>query len=104
MGAKRLDGKALGLRIEAQLAERVAALKDAGVVPHLAVVLAGNDPASHVYVRNKQRACERCGIKSTLIDLPNDVSQDQLDTTFISKALSWSDLLIEINFCMCIFQ
>ena len=78
MGAKRLDGKALGLRIEAQLAERVAALKDAGVEPHLAVVLAGNDPASHVYVRNKQRACERCGIKSTRIDLPNDVSQDQL--------------------------
>ena len=78
MGAKRLDGKALGLKIEAQLAERVAALKDAGVEPHLAVVLAGNDPASHVYVRNKQRACERCGIKSTRIDLPNDVSQDQL--------------------------
>ena len=78
MGAKRLDGKALGLRIEAQLAERVAALKDAGVEPHLAVVLAGNDSASHVYVRNKQRACERCGIKSTRIDLPNDVSQDQL--------------------------
>ena len=78
MGAKRLDGKALGLKIEAQLVERVAALKDAGVEPHLAVVLAGNDPASHVYVRNKQRACERCGIKSTRIDLPNDVSQDQL--------------------------
>ena len=78
MGAKRLDGKALGLKIEAQLAERVAALKEAGVEPHLAVVLAGNDPASHVYVRNKQRACERCGIKSTRIDLPNDVSQDQL--------------------------
>lgn len=78
MGAKRLDGKALGLKIEAQLAERVAALKEAGVEPHLVVVLAGNDPASHVYVRNKQRACERCGIKSTRIDLPNDVSQDQL--------------------------
>ena len=78
MGAKRLDGKALGLKIEAQLAERVAALKDAGVEPHLAVVLAGNDPASHVYVRNKQRACERCGIKSTRIDLPDDVSQEQL--------------------------
>ena len=78
MGAKRLEGKALGLRIEAQLAKRVAALKDSGVEPHLAVVLAGDDPASHVYVRNKQRACERCGIKSTRIDLPNDVSQDQL--------------------------
>jgi len=66
------------LRIEAHLAERVAALKNSGIEPHLAVVLAGDDPASHVYVRNKQRACERCGIKSTRIDLPNDVSQEQL--------------------------
>ena len=78
MSAVVLDGKALGLRIEAHLAERVAALKNSGIEPHLAVVLAGDDPASHVYVRNKQRACERCGIKSTRIDLPNDVSQEQL--------------------------
>ena len=66
------------MRIEAHLAERVAALKNSGIEPHLAVVLAGDDPASHIYVRNKQRACERCGIKSTRIDLPNDVSQEQL--------------------------
>ena len=78
MSAVILDGKGLGLRIEADLAERVAALKNSGVEPHLAVVLAGDDPASQVYVRNKQRACERCGIKSTRIDLPNDVSQEQL--------------------------
>ena len=78
MSAVILDGKALGLRIEAHLAQRVAALKNSGVEPHLAVVLAGDDPASQVYVRNKQRACERCGIKSTRIDLPNDVSQEQL--------------------------
>ena len=78
MSAVILDGKALGLRIEEHLAERVAALKNSGIDPHLAVVLAGDDPASHVYVRNKQRACERCGIKSTRIDLPNDVSQEQL--------------------------
>ena len=78
MSAVILDGKALGLRIEAHLAERVAALKNSGIEPHLAVVLAGDDPASHIYVRNKQRACERCGIKSTRIDLPNDVSQEQL--------------------------
>ena len=78
MSAVILDGKALGLRIEAHLAERVAALKNSGIEPHLAVVLAGDDPASHVYVRNKQRACERCGLKSTRIDLPNDVSQEQL--------------------------
>ena len=78
MSAVILDGKALGLRIEEHLAESVAALKNSGIEPHLAVVLAGDDPASHVYVRNKQRACERCGIKSTRIDLPNDVSQEQL--------------------------
>jgi len=73
-----LDGKALGLRIEDSLVERVASLKSRGVEPHLAVVLAGDDAASHVYVRNKQRACERCGIKSTRIDLPSDVSQEEL--------------------------
>lgn len=78
MSATLLDGKALGLRIEQRLAERVASLKESGVEPHLAVVLAGDDPASHVYVKNKQRACERCGIKSTRIDLPNDVTQTQL--------------------------
>ncbi len=78
MSAVILDGKALGLRIEAELAERVSALKESGVEPHLAVVLAGDDPASHVYVRNKQRACERCGIKSTRIDLSNDVTQKEL--------------------------
>ena len=78
MSAVILDGKALAIRIEARLPERISALKDSGVEPHLAVVLAGDDPASHVYVRNKQLACERCGIKSTRIDLPNDVSQEDL--------------------------
>ncbi|MDP6148399.1 MAG: bifunctional methylenetetrahydrofolate dehydrogenase/methenyltetrahydrofolate cyclohydrolase FolD [Candidatus Thalassarchaeaceae archaeon] len=78
MSATLLDGKALGLRIEDSLVERVASLKSRGVEPHLAVVLAGDDAASHVYVRNKQRACERCGIKSTRIDLPSDVSQEEL--------------------------
>ena len=78
MSATLLDGKALGSRIEDSLVERVAALKSRGVEPHLAVVLAGDDAASHVYVRNKQRACERCGIKSTRVDLPSEVSQEEL--------------------------
>lgn len=73
-----MDGKVLGLRVEETLVERVAALKIKGVHPHLAVVLAGDDAASQVYVRNKQRACERCGIQSTRIDLPQDVSQEKL--------------------------
>lgn len=78
VSAVLLDGKSLGLRIEAELAERVASLKSQGIKPHLAVVLAGNDPASHVYVRNKERACERTGIRSTRIDLSENVSQLEL--------------------------
>ena len=78
MSATLLDGKALGSKIENSLVERVTALKSKGVDPHLAVVLAGDDAASHVYVRNKQRACERCGIKSTRVDLPSEVSQEEL--------------------------
>ena len=78
VSAVLLDGKSLGLRIEGDLAERVASLKSQGIEPHLAVVLAGNDPASHVYVRNKERACERTGIRSTRIDLSENVSQLEL--------------------------
>jgi len=71
MSAVIVDGKALALSLEKGLRERVAALEEKGVVPHLAVIIAGDDPASHVYVRNKQRSCERCGILSTRIDLPS---------------------------------
>ena len=74
MSAVIVDGKALALSLEEGLRERVAALREKGVFPHLAVVIAGNDPASHVYVRNKQRACERCGILSTRIDLSSSAT------------------------------
>ena len=59
MSAVIIDGKALGRSIEDDLSERVTALRERGVTPNLAVVIAGEDPASQVYVRNKQRACER---------------------------------------------
>jgi len=78
MGAVVVDGRALALGLEEGLRERVEALKQSEVVPHLAVVIAGDDPASHVYVRNKQRACERCGILSTRIDLPSNATQDSV--------------------------
>ncbi len=74
MSAVIVDGKALALSLEEGLRERVSALKEKGVFPHLAVVIAGDDPASHVYVRNKQRACERCGILSTRIDLSSSTT------------------------------
>ncbi len=70
VGAHIVDGKSLSLDIQREVAIEVSALKERGVEPRLAVVIAGDDPASHVYVRNKERACERCGILSTRVDMP----------------------------------
>ncbi len=78
MSAVIVDGKALALSLEKGLRERVVALGERGVIPHLAVVIAGDDPASHVYVRNKQRACERCGVLSTRIDLPSSATLENI--------------------------
>jgi len=70
VSARIVDGRSLSLEIQQEVAEGVAALNVRGVQPHLAVVIAGDDSASHVYVRNKERACQRCGILSTKIELP----------------------------------
>ena len=56
MTARAIDGKAIAQRLRAELAVRVARLRDAGIVPGLAVVIVGDDPASKVYVRNKSLA------------------------------------------------
>ena len=74
MAAVVLDGKACGAEVEAVVSSRVAALRAAGVPPHLAVIIVGDDPASHVYVGAKERACARVGIESTRIDLPSSAS------------------------------
>ena len=79
MAATIIDGKAIAATIREELAVDVAAFHaDSGITPHLAAVLVGDDPASAVYVRNKQRACEKTGIASTLHRLDADTSQDQL--------------------------
>ena len=78
MSAIIADGKTLGLEIQESLLERVSLLCSRGIEPQLAVVIAGDDPASHVYVRNKERACERCGIKSMRIDLPPTSTLDDI--------------------------
>jgi methylenetetrahydrofolate dehydrogenase (NADP+)/methenyltetrahydrofolate cyclohydrolase len=78
MPARILDGKALAASIRATVRERVAALAAKGVRPGLAVILAGEDPASQVYVRNKTRACEETGIHSVQIDYPSSVTQAEL--------------------------
>ena len=81
MSATVLDGKKIGRVIEEELNHRIINLQSKEIIPHLAVVIVGDDPASHVYVRNKEMACERCGIKSTRIDLEGDISEKEiLDT------------------------
>ena len=83
MTAQIIDGVALSKQLRADVAERTLQLKSKGVTPGLAVILVGEDPASQVYVRNKIKACEDCGIKSVF---------DKYDAT-----LSQADLLAHIN-------
>ena len=76
--ARIIDGKRLGAEIEEELKSRVSRMVSSSRAPHLVVVIVGDDPASHVYVRNKERACKRIGIRSTRYDLPGDSVQDDL--------------------------
>jgi methylenetetrahydrofolate dehydrogenase (NADP+) / methenyltetrahydrofolate cyclohydrolase len=78
MSARILDGKSLAAQIRAEVKAKVAALAQRGIRPGLAVILAGDDPASKVYVRNKTRACEEVGVRSQQIDYPAAVSQEEL--------------------------
>src|SRR5947208_296284 len=78
MPARILDGKSLASQILARLKEDVARLVQRGIRPVLAVILAGDDPASKVYVRNKARACEEVGVRSQQIDYPASVAQEEL--------------------------
>jgi len=78
MPAQILDGKALAASIRLDLKQRVDALLRRGVQPGLAVILAGDDAASKVYVRNKTRACEEIGVRSQQIDYPAAVTQADL--------------------------
>ncbi|MCB9548407.1 MAG: bifunctional methylenetetrahydrofolate dehydrogenase/methenyltetrahydrofolate cyclohydrolase FolD [Myxococcales bacterium] len=73
MTARLLDGKALAAQVRDGLRAEVAALADAGARPGLAVILAGDDPASAVYVRHKEKAAAEIGVLSRVIRLPNDV-------------------------------
>ena len=76
MAARILDGKALAAQVRAAVKQEVAALSQRGIRPGLAVVLAGDNPASRVYVRNKVRACEETGVRSELYELPAAVSEE----------------------------
>ena len=78
MSASIIDGKQLGAEIEEGLKSSVSKMTASSRAPHLVVVIVGKDPASFVYVRNKEKACKRIGIRSTRYDLPEDSNHDDL--------------------------
>ncbi len=78
MSAQLIDGVALSQKLRAEIASRAAALTAKGKQPGLAVILVGDDPASHVYVRNKVKACEDAGIRSVKERYPADMTEQAL--------------------------
>lgn len=76
--AKIIDGKQISLDIKNELKEKVAKYKEQGIKITLAVVKVGNDPASAVYVRNKEKACEYVGINSKTLALPEETTEEEL--------------------------
>ena len=78
--AKIIDGKAISAQIRAEIAESTKEFqKETGILPGLAVVIVGEDPASKVYVRNKRRACEEVGFYSEAYELPENTTQEELE-------------------------
>ena len=78
MAARIIDGKAISEQLRDKLREEVAALSERGAKPCLAVIIVGEDPASKVYVRNKERACKQLGMDSILLRLPESTTQEEL--------------------------
>ncbi len=79
--AKIIDGKAISAAVRGEIKETTKHLiEETGLVPGLAVVIVGTDPASQVYVRNKRRACEEVGFYSEAYELPEETTQAELET------------------------
>lgn len=74
-----IDGREVAKKWKENAAQRAQALTEKGVTPHLAVIVAGDNPASQVYVRNKENACLRAGIRSTILRLPESCTQEELE-------------------------
>lgn len=81
MSADLISGKAIGEEIRQSITQRVDKLKELGVTPGLAVILVGNDPASHTYVTNKQKTSKKLGMHSDLIEFDESISQEELLNT-----------------------
>lgn len=75
-----IDGKAVSKSVKEKVKSECEILKAKGVVPGLAVIIVGEDPASQVYVRNKEKACEECGFNSVKYALPESTTQEELNS------------------------
>ena len=78
MAAQILDGKKLASESEKEILGSVSLLKEKGIIPTLATILVGDDPASETYVRMKQETCKRVGMESLAINLPKETSTEEL--------------------------
>ncbi|MET3633683.1 bifunctional methylenetetrahydrofolate dehydrogenase/methenyltetrahydrofolate cyclohydrolase [Streptococcus porcorum] len=97
--AQIIDGKALAQKMQKKLAEKVARLKaEKGIVPGLVVILVGENPASQVYVRNKEHSALAAGFKSQVVRLPESTSQEELlDVIAIYNAdTSFHGILVQL--------
>ena len=78
MSAQIIDGKAVGAKLREAIKAETAELIAAGTTPGLAVILVGDDPASHVYVNNKKKGCTEVGFYSEVYELPAETTQQEL--------------------------
>ena len=93
-----LDGKKLSQKIKEQVKKEVEELKKDGITPGLAVILVGNDPASHTYVKMKRNACAEVGIYSVVHEFPESISEKELLSTIdmINENPNIHGLLIQL--------
>ncbi len=98
MTAQIIDGRAIADEIRAELRERVSALKERGVIPGIAFVLVGENPASISYVRSKGQACEQIDVRSETIHRPEDISQDGLIALVgeLNADPTWHGVLVQL--------
>ena len=95
---KLIDGKQLAQKRREEIKQAVEELKTQGITPGLAVILVGEDPASQVYVRNKEKACHEVGFYSEVYRLPEDTSQEDLLNlnAQLNKIKKPSSLLVQL--------
>ena len=93
-----IDGKALAAKMQAELKVKVDKLKEADNVPGLAVILVGEDPASQIYVRNKARQATAIGLNSSVVCLPETVSEQELLDLIeqYNQSEQWHGILVQL--------